>query len=64
MPFLMQVKVQQIGPPTLRQAPLVSLEMESLCPASKQRLHTVREVTLEEEDSVKMSSQTIRSFTI
>ena len=47
----LQVKVRQSRPPTLRQALAVSLELESLCLASKQRLHTVREAALEEEGS-------------
>ena len=47
----LQVKVRQSPPPTLRQALAVSLELESLCLASKQRLHTVREAALEEEGS-------------
>ena len=47
----LQVKVRQSRPPTLRQALAVSLELESLCLASKQRMHTVREAALEEEGS-------------
>ena len=47
----LQGKVRQSRPPTLRQALAVSLELESICLASKQRLHTVREAALEEEGS-------------
>ena len=45
----LQVKVRQSRPPTLRQTLAVSLELESLCLASKQRMHTVREAALEDE---------------
>ena len=45
----LQVKMRQGRPPTLRQALETSLELESLCLASKQRLHAIREAALEEE---------------
>ena len=47
----LQVKVRQGRPPTLRQALEALLELESLCLASKQQLHAVREAALEEEVS-------------
>ena len=56
----LQGKVRQSCPPTLRQALAVSLELESICLASKQRLHTVREAALEEEGSEDETSHTIR----
>ena len=47
----LQVKVQQGRPPTLHQALEASLELESLCLASKQWLHAIREAALQEEVS-------------